>query len=151
VIFCVKLVFCRDHESQCQYAPTKCPNSSLCPALVKRDLEAHLDVCEHTPCPHKRYGCTVEATRELVTEHLKFCRFESVKDFLRDTESQIVSLQTKLQDKETEISSLRATVTSMSDRLSLLEHSCAIRLGITDKLCHIRIMCIKAHGAMQRE
>ncbi|XP_062507470.1 E3 ubiquitin-protein ligase TRAF7-like [Corticium candelabrum] len=126
--FKIKLNQKRDHESHCQYAPTRCPNSSSCPALIKRNLEAHLDVCEHTPCVHRRYGCKFKATRELVREHLRSCRYETVKDFLGDTESQIVALRTKLQERENEVNSLRATVGSLSDRLGLLEQSCSIRL-----------------------
>lgn len=52
------------------------------------------------------------------------------QDFLGDTESQIVTLQTRLGQKEREISSLRGTVSSLSDRLNLLEQSSGIRLGV---------------------
>lgn len=52
------------------------------------------------------------------------------QDFLGDTESQIVTLQTRLGQKEREISSLRGTVSSLSDQLNLLEQSSGIRLGV---------------------
>ncbi|KAK2571765.1 E3 ubiquitin-protein ligase TRAF7 [Acropora cervicornis] len=39
-----------DHERNCQYAPTQCPNSSQCPALLKmgnrREVRLHLETCK---------------------------------------------------------------------------------------------------------
>ena len=46
----------KEHEKDCPYAPVSCPNNPECPPLLRRDLQAHLDVCEHVTCPHARFG-----------------------------------------------------------------------------------------------
>ncbi|KAK3737769.1 hypothetical protein QZH41_012206, partial [Actinostola sp. cb2023] len=67
-----KLFHRREHEKNCQYAPSQCPNSVLCPMLLKMapgpevtnvcllfeqpDLQDHLQRCEHIKCPHYKYG-----------------------------------------------------------------------------------------------
>lgn len=98
--FCFLFPYCHNEISvmvSCYWMSCYC-------VFFLQDLESHLDMCEHTPCPHRRYGystplttltkslcldmhhlvpvstsCVFEATRELVTEHLRSCQFETVK------------------------------------------------------------------------
>ncbi|XP_065826001.1 E3 ubiquitin-protein ligase TRAF7-like isoform X2 [Oscarella lobularis] len=117
----------QEHERQCQFAPIQCPNSLHCLAMLKGDLEAHLAICEQTPCPHGKYGCPFRGTRQQIKDHLEFCRFESVKDFLARTDAQIGDLKRSLEDKDNEIGFLRSTVSNLSERLGMLERSSEIR------------------------
>eukprot|EP00118_Oscarella_pearsei_P011255 m.74304 g.74304 ORF g.74304 m.74304 type:complete len:687 (+) comp35879_c0_seq8:28-2088(+) len=126
--FKIKINNRKEHEMNCQYAPTQCPNSLHCPSLLKRDLESHLAVCEHTQCPHKKYGCTFRGMQERIAEHLTSCRFEVVKDFLSTVDAQMTELRAQIEDKDTDIGFLRSTVSNLSERLGMLERSSEIRL-----------------------
>ena len=47
--------------------------------LLRRDLEAHLETCALFLCDHHPRGCAFQGTRAAVAEHLKQCKYESVK------------------------------------------------------------------------
>ena len=36
VASCCDILVCREHENVCDYAPVHCPNSSLCPGMLRK-------------------------------------------------------------------------------------------------------------------
>lgn len=129
----IKLSNRLDHERNCQYAPTQCPNSSQCPALLKMDLEDHLQVCEHMRCPHQKYGCHMEGNRREVRLHLETCKFEAVKEFLQHTDKRMEELKTMLKDKDQEVVFLKAMILKLTERVDRMEKTVDIRIDLLDE------------------
>lgn len=129
----VKLSNRHDHERNCQYAPTQCPNSLHCPTLLKMDLEDHLQVCEHMKCPHQKYGCHMEGNHKEVRLHLETCKFEAVKEFLQHTDKRMEELKTMLKDKDQEIVFLKAMILKLTERVDRMEKTVDIRIDLLDE------------------
>ncbi|BFZ17892.1 hypothetical protein BsWGS_20930 [Bradybaena similaris] len=123
----------REHESDCDYMTVECPNNNNCPALLKKDLEDHLRMCNNVHCPYKKFGCYFVGTQEEFEEHLKTCRFEGLKDFLQRTEERIVDLQMHLSQKDEEIEFLRSMLGRLSERLENMEKSVDIKLELVER------------------
>ncbi|XP_019850390.1 PREDICTED: E3 ubiquitin-protein ligase TRAF7-like [Amphimedon queenslandica] len=117
----LKLANRDEHEKECDYAPVKCPNSSLCPPILKRDLNDHLRSCRHVRCPHHRFNCPFEGTKEEMAHHLEICKFEGLKGYLARTEDSISQLQAEIKQKDDEISFLRSMLAGLSDKIDHLE------------------------------
>lgn len=124
---------CRyEHENECEYAPVKCPNSSLCPPVIKKYLPEHLKTCQHARCPHHRFNCTFEGTREELVAHLEQCKFEGLKGYLTRTDENIALLQSELRRKDEEITFLRSMLASLSEKVEYLEKSSVGKIGQLD-------------------
>ena len=39
------LLLYSEHENECEYAPVKCPNSSLCPPVIKKVIYYSITIC----------------------------------------------------------------------------------------------------------
>jgi E3 ubiquitin-protein ligase TRAF7 len=117
----IKLGCREDHEKECEYAPVRCPNSSKCPVVLKKSLGDHLLVCTHVRCPHHRYNCLFEGTREELKTHLEQCKFEGMKGFLSRTDEHIAELQEEVKRKDEEIVFLRSMLASLSEKVDQLE------------------------------
>ncbi|XP_020916400.1 E3 ubiquitin-protein ligase TRAF7 isoform X2 [Exaiptasia diaphana] len=128
-----KLNHRREHEKNCQYAPTQCPNSVLCPMLLKMDLQDHLQHCEHIKCPHHKYGCPYESNHDLVVQHLKTCKFEAVKEFLAHTDSRLEELKSSLKEKDQEISFMKNMILKLTERVDRMEKTVDIRIDLLDE------------------
>ncbi|XP_064406135.1 E3 ubiquitin-protein ligase TRAF7-like [Halichondria panicea] len=129
----IKLSVRSDHEKDCQYAPVGCPNSSKCPLLLKKDLPDHLKQCGNVRCPHLKYTCLFEGTREDMTEHLEnSCKYEGLKGFLGRTEDQISDLTDELKRKDEEIMFLRSMLANLSEKVEHLEKSSEKQLELLD-------------------
>lgn len=111
------------HEEECEYSTATCPNNPDCPQMLKRDLPSHLSQCEHALCPQHKYGCSFHGTASELEKHLRCCQYEGMKDFIRRTESKISDLQQSLQQKDHEISFLRAMLGKLSEKVETLEKS----------------------------
>ncbi|CAB3989876.1 E3 ubiquitin- ligase TRAF7 isoform X1 [Paramuricea clavata] len=129
----VKLNSRHEHEQTCQYAPMQCPNSILCPAVLKMNLDEHLEQCEHIKCMHFKYGCQFEGTDTEVKEHLNTCKFEPMKEFLQHSADQIEELQTELKNKDQEMTFLRSMLVKMTERIERVEKTVDIRLDFLDE------------------
>ncbi|XP_001640067.2 E3 ubiquitin-protein ligase TRAF7 [Nematostella vectensis] len=128
-----KIINRREHEKNCQYAPTQCPNSLQCPALLKMDLPEHLKTCEHSRCPHQAYGCQFEGNNEQVRSHLETCKFEAVKEFLKHTDSKVGELHSALREKDQEISYLKNMIVKLTERVDRMEKTVDIRIDLLDE------------------
>ncbi|KJE94942.1 tnf receptor-associated factor 7 [Capsaspora owczarzaki ATCC 30864] len=129
----VKLSQRHDHESTCDYAPTRCPNSTQCPIVLKRDLETHLQICEHTPCAHRARGCPFKGAAAQVKLHLASCRYESIKELLKTSEDQILTLTQALHNREEELSFMRTMLAKVSEKMEQLSITVERRLDLVDK------------------
>lgn len=128
----IKLHNRKEHESLCDYMPVECPNNAGCPLILKKDLEDHLRSCNNVYCPHQRYSCEFVGTQEELDEHLKACKFESMKDFLQRTDERINDLQVHLNQKDQEIEFLRSMLGRLSERLENMEKSVDLKLGLVE-------------------
>lgn len=117
----IKLGCREEHEKECEYAPVQCPNSSKCPVVLKKELPEHLKTCQHVRCPHLRYHCFFEGTREEMAQHLETCKFEGLKGFLNRTDEHIMELQEEVKRKDEEIVFLRSMLASLSEKVEQLE------------------------------
>ena len=104
----VKLLHRHAHESECGFAPTRCPNSLECGTILRMDLSVHLKDCVRNPCPHHARGCKFGGTRQGLSVHMQTCKFETVKGVLDQSEMQIQTLAAGLDRKDHEISGLKA-------------------------------------------
>lgn len=124
----IKLGGRQEHEKDCEYAPLQCPNSSSCSVVLKKDMADHLLTCQHVRCPHHRYNCTFEGTREQLSEHLEQCKFEGLKGFLSRTDDHIQELQEELKKKDEEIMFLRSMLASLSEKVEQLEKNASAKI-----------------------
>ncbi|KAK7003570.1 E3 ubiquitin-protein ligase TRAF7-like isoform X1, partial [Biomphalaria glabrata] len=129
----------RDHENDCDYMPIDCPNNAGCPPLLKKDLEDHLRSCNNVHCPNKKYSCDFIGTQDELEEHLKSCRFEGMKEFLRLTDEKVTDLQMHLNQKDQEIEFLRSMLGRLSERLETMEKSVDMKLELVERN-HSKIM-----------
>jgi len=121
-----------EHESYCDYMPVECPNNTGCPLILKKDIEDHLRSCNNVYCPHQRYSCEFVGTQKDLDEHLKICKFESMKDFLQRTDERMNDLQVHLNQKDQEIEFLRSMLGRLSERLENMEKSVDLKLGLVE-------------------
>jgi len=128
----MKLSTRSEHESTCQYAPVKCPNSSLCRPLLKMDLSAHLLQCEHIRCPNHKFNCKFEGTKDEIIEHMNLCRFEDMKEFLEHTEGQIHELKEIIARKDSEVELMKGLFSQLTDKIDRLEKSVEKRIDLLD-------------------
>jgi len=122
-----------DHESNCQYAPTRCPNSSNCPIMLKMHLEEHLAQCRHLRCPNAKFNCPFEGTDEQLEHHITDCKFEGLKGFLQHTEDRMQQALSKLQEKDQEISFLKSMLAKVTERMDRMEKTVEIRIDLLDE------------------
>eukprot|EP00731_Ephydatia_muelleri_P029360 Em0020g1004a len=125
----IKLALRQEHETKCEYAPVPCPNSSLCPFVLAKDLEEHMKRCKHVRCPHARYNCPFEGTKDELAAHLDSCKFEGLKGFLTRTDEHIVELEADLKRKEEEVIFLRSMLASLSEKVEILEKNALGKIG----------------------
>ncbi|XP_046580638.1 LOW QUALITY PROTEIN: E3 ubiquitin-protein ligase TRAF7-like [Haliotis rubra] len=129
----VKINTRSDHEADCDYMPVECPNAAGCPPLLKKDLEDHLRSCNNVRCPHQKYSCEFLGTQEELEEHMKVCKFDSMKEFLQRTDERMTDLQFSLNQKDQEIEFLRSMLGKLSERLESLEKSVDLKLGLVER------------------
>lgn len=122
-----------EHEEQCQYAPVRCPNSSICQLMTKMDLKDHLDQCQHARCPHSKYNCKFEGTSEELAEHLQSCRFEGMKEFLIHTEKEMNEIRSLLAKKDQENDYMRGIISKLTEKIDQLEKSMEVRIDLLDE------------------
>lgn len=137
---------------------SRCPNSLQCPRMLKRDLNTHLATCGHHPCQHKMRGCKVRLRPGLpiaqscqfsgsvtaVEEHVKSCKYESIKGILLQSDATISSLKADIASKDQvtrlsvspkrlstrqEIGFLRSMLAKLSERVSQMESKFEQRIG----------------------
>ncbi|KAK3090371.1 hypothetical protein FSP39_011288, partial [Pinctada imbricata] len=91
-------------------------------------------IVDPTRCPQTikigNRDCEFVGTQEQMDEHLKFCKFEAVKDFLAHTDEKISELQDSIKDKDDQINFLRSMLGKLAERLEGLEKSSELRLGM---------------------
>ena len=76
------------------------------------------------------YRCKFHGTASELASHLEAqCPFESMKDFLRRTESKISELQASLQQKNQDIDFLRSMMGKLSSRVDAIEKTSEDRIG----------------------
>nr|XP_006823995.1 PREDICTED: E3 ubiquitin-protein ligase TRAF7-like [Saccoglossus kowalevskii] len=129
----VKLHDRKEHESQCGYAPLQCPNNSSCPLILKMDMESHIKVCDQRKCDHQKYGCQFVGTEQELHAHLTSCRYESMKEFLQNTEDKVAELQMNMEKKDQEIGFLRSMLGKLSERVDRHEKSMEVKLEYLDE------------------
>lgn len=117
----VKLCDRRAHESVCEFAPVKCPHSHACGLVLQKDLDAHLQSCPRIACPHRLRGCKFVGTRAGVDEHVRDCRFESIKGLLAENDQRIEKLTQALEARDQEIAFLRAMLVKISEKVERME------------------------------
>ena len=61
------------HESECGFAPVRCPNSPQCPPMLRRDLADHLAACTFYRCPQHLHGCTYSGAYDELEVHAATC------------------------------------------------------------------------------
>lgn len=66
-------------------------------------------------------SCDFTGTQEELDEHLKVCKFESLKEFLQRTDEKISDLQFSLNSKDQEIAFLRSMLGKLSEKVEALE------------------------------
>ncbi|WAQ96435.1 TRAF7-like protein [Mya arenaria] len=113
--------------------PVDCPNNAGCPPLLKKELEDHLRHCSNVRCPHQKFSCEFTGTSEELEDHLKVCKFESMKEFLQRTDERITDLQFALNSKDQEIAFLRSMLGKLSEKVESLEKFTDVK----DELQHI--------------
>ncbi|KAM8780128.1 E3 ubiquitin-protein ligase TRAF7 isoform 2-T2 [Rhynchonycteris naso] len=129
--FTIKLSARKDHESSCDYRPVRCPNNPSCPPLLKMNLEAHLKECEHIKCPHSK--CTFIGNQDTYETHLETCRFESLKEFLQQTDDRFHEMHVALAQKDQEIAFLRSMLGKLSEKIDQLEKSLELKFDVLDE------------------
>jgi len=70
----------KEHESQCMFKPTVCPNSALCGIILTKDLQKHMDEeCSERSmaCP---YSCGKSFKLSVMLDHIKFSCDETEAD-----------------------------------------------------------------------
>ena len=67
------------------------------------------------------FSCDFTGTQEELDEHLKGCKFESLKEFLHRTDDKINDLQFSLNTKDQEIAFLRSMLGKLSEKVEALE------------------------------
>ncbi|EDV28456.1 uncharacterized protein TRIADDRAFT_19665, partial [Trichoplax adhaerens] len=126
----VKLKEKKNHENSCRYAPVQCPNSKICPKLLRMDLENHLSTCQFCSCPNKRYGCNFEGKLAELDEHLEVCRYQDFKEYFEDVDDKVHELQQIIKKKDQDISYLHSVLLNISERLLKLEKTVDIRFEV---------------------
>nr|XP_054763208.1 E3 ubiquitin-protein ligase TRAF7-like isoform X2 [Lytechinus pictus] len=129
--FTIRISDRKEHESQCGYAPVRCPNNPDCPLVLKMNLESHLFNCNLCKCDHQRYGCHFVGTQEQVEAHLSQgqCAYDSIKDFLSASDDKIRELQMTIHQKDQEIGFLRSMLGKLSERVDRLEKSMEMKIS----------------------
>ncbi|XP_041473085.1 E3 ubiquitin-protein ligase TRAF7-like [Lytechinus variegatus] len=132
--FTIRISDRKEHESQCGYAPVRCPNNPDCPLVLKMNLESHLLNCNLCKCDHQRYGCHFVGTQEQVEAHLSQgqCAYDSIKDFLSASDDKIRELQMTIHQKDQEIGFLRSMLGKLSERVDRLEKSMEMKINYMD-------------------
>ncbi|XP_052771409.1 E3 ubiquitin-protein ligase TRAF7-like isoform X2 [Mya arenaria] len=128
----VKLANRREHEEECDYMPVDCPNNAGCPPLLKKELEDHLRHCSNVRCPHQKFSCEFTGTSEELEDHLKVCKFESMKEFLQRTDERITDLQFALNSKDQEIAFLRSMLGKLSEKVESLEKFTDVKVQLLE-------------------
>lgn len=75
------------------------------------------------------HSCEFLGTQEELEEHMKVCKFDSMKEFLQRTDERMSDLQFTLNQKDQEIEFLRSMLGKLSERLESLEKSVDLKLG----------------------
>lgn len=128
----VKIANRREHEDDCDYMTVECPNNAGCPPLLKKELEDHLRHCNNVRCPHVKYSCDFTGTQDELEDHLKTCKFESMKEFLHRTDEKISDLQFALNSKDQEVGFLRSMLGKLSERVETLERNSEVKLDLLE-------------------
>ena len=74
-------------------------------------------------------SCEFVGTQDELEEHLKLCKFESMKEFLQRTDEKMADLYFSLSQKDQEIEFLRSMLGKLSEKLETLEKSVDFKLG----------------------
>ena len=90
------------------------------------------------------FSCDFTGTQEELEDHLKTCKFESMKEFLHRTDEKISDLQFSLNSKDQEIGFLRSMLGKLSERVETLERNSEVKLsksiffffGLVQLTCH---------------
>jgi len=63
----------KDHQPNCEYLPTKCPNKKCNKHIQKIQIDEHLKTCNYSsvPCKYQQYGCKIKLLRLEVSKHEK--------------------------------------------------------------------------------
>ncbi|XP_050403849.1 E3 ubiquitin-protein ligase TRAF7 [Patella vulgata] len=128
----MKMLNRNEHENDCDYKPVECPNRAGCPKLLKKDLEDHLRSCNNVRCSNKKYGCDFVGTQEELEDHLKHCKYESMKEFLQRSDEKMSDMQLTVLQKDQEIEFLRSMLGKLAERLEMLEKSVDIKLELVE-------------------
>lgn len=94
-----------------------------------QDLADHLRTCSNVKCTESKYGCPFIGTAEGLQMHLQECKYEPIKEFLRQNERRISAMELDLKQKETEIGFLRSMLSKMSERLDGFEKDTVAKVG----------------------
>ncbi|XP_021519715.1 TNF receptor-associated factor 5 isoform X1 [Meriones unguiculatus] len=112
----------QDHEENaCPAYPVSCPNK--CALTIPRaEVNEHLAVCPEAEqdCPFKHYGCAIKGKRGTLPEHERAALQDHMLLVLEKNvrlEQQISDLQQSLEQKESKIQQLAATVDSFDKEL----------------------------------
>ena len=74
-------------------------------------------------------SCDFTGTQDELEDHLKTCKFESMKEFLHRTDEKISDLQFALNSKDQEVGFLRSMLGKLSERVETLERNSEVKLG----------------------
>jgi len=145
----IKLSKRKEHEMNCKYAPVVCPNSSLCPMLIKMELDSHLSHCKHARCPHSRFSCPFEGTSDELVGHLESCRFEGMKEFLVHSEKQMNELKDIIKMKQKESDYLKGTISDLKGKLQNTELTFARRIDqLEERLAKVSTVASQNSGVL---
>ena len=75
------------------------------------------------------FSCDFTGTQDELEDHLKSCKFESMKEFLHRTDEKISDLQFSLNSKDQEIGFLRSMLGKLSERVETLERNSEVKLS----------------------
>lgn len=97
----------------------RCPNTD-CAWIGKSSRQsAHLQECdeEQVVCTHQEFGCEFSGKRnELKTVHLQQCKYEPLKDLLREQRDAAKSARKRVREVESRVSLLETVIEQRSGR-----------------------------------
>ncbi|KAL4230818.1 E3 ubiquitin-protein ligase traf7 [Mactra antiquata] len=128
----IKLSSRSEHEEDCDFMLVECPNNAGCPPLLKKDFVLHMSQCNNVRCPYQKYSCDFTGTQEDLDEHLKVCKFDSMKEFLQRTDEKIADLQFSLSNKDQEIAFLRSMLGKLSEKVETLEKVTEVKVQLLE-------------------
>eukprot|EP00055_Hartaetosiga_balthica_P008144 m.29318 g.29318 ORF g.29318 m.29318 type:complete len:698 (+) comp6140_c0_seq1:113-2206(+) len=127
------------HRAVCAFTKITCPNSNRCGPVLRREMQMHLDQCQHHKCENNLFGCKFTGSRADVQHHKSSCSLAHrqisapISNGSVSSES-FAQLQYQLKHKDQEVAALNNTIAKLSTRVSSLEAEAEDRNAIMERL-----------------